>query len=154
MKILNEKEKSLAANLKMYASGSGCLSFTFVSYALNTHGHALSEKVTEQDIKEYLKSEKASEDLKNNYKICKDTNGEFCLVLNVKKISDNFLEIPFFDKVLLAEYKKDERYDFGFKLTELKGDQFEIRHISTKAAVKYFLDNETRLTKESEPLND
>ena len=137
---LSTKETELSATLKCYGSGSGVLSFVYCSYYSQTKGHAISEKVTKSDVEQFLKR---SGDSYKNYRIIEDTNGELALMLNITRVDVNTLKVPSYDsEIKIMKYQREAMNSFGLFI-ECEG--YEVKNISIKASIKYFLDNEVRL---------
>lgn len=138
MSNLEQREFDLAAKLKCYASGSGVLSFTFCSYQENSKGHAISEKITVDDIQEFLQRDENSSF--KDYVLIKDTNSELALMLNIKRLDKDTLLVPMYQsEPIQLKYRREVMSSFGLKVVS---GVDEVQHISTKSAIKYFLDNE------------
>lgn len=126
--------------LKAYASGSGCLSLVWV---YKHSGECSSRKVTLSQAKRFLKTREGKHLGENHWIVTHDDSNRVILVKMVYRIDDNHLRM--YDHERECVYRLEHINKFEFKLwfdvPEL-GREMECVNWSTRAVVRYFLDNE------------
>lgn len=128
---LVDKEKTIGAELQCYAGGGGGLSFTYCRNGIST-----GQKVTLRDVKWFIKNRRP--DL-GEFLVARNggsENGDFILFRPCKRLSTD--EISF--------NGNSYRYErLGQLLAVYNDENAEIRNESVKAAIRFYLDNESYL---------
>lgn len=139
MTRLERKEEEIGARLKSYASGNGALSFVYS----DRHGRVTSDAVTLEDARDYMKEREAH--------LSHWIVGTFDSVAGPAAFHAVVRVGP---KILvrgdrLYKYEESRAESFGITLwliDGILGRNVEVKHISTKASVRFWLDNEKRCT--------
>ena len=137
--------------IQCYASGSGCLSFTRVK-----PNGLCGMPVTMGDARRWLNTLEGKRLTGKNWEL-KDDSGHPILVKKVERVADDQLKVdgqlftysidPFHDVPLMGtdNWLADAALCITFQYPEdhiLGGEEYELKNISTRAAIRYFLKHE------------
>lgn len=129
-----KKAYNIHADIKVYASGSGALSFVWSSRGSPDipKNNATGDKVTLDDVLGFLEFAP----LYKKFKLV-EIFEEYHLIENIKENNGFYLIDGKKFKV-----KKDESRSFGLLVTRYG---YEVHHLSTKASLKFFIENKDNM---------
>lgn len=129
---MKKREHDLAAKLHCYASGSGALSFVWVSTMLADRGNATPDKVTLDDVAAFLKENKQYSTMD-----AIELWGEYHLIEKIEQIHPTEIKIGddsfSIEGDLLVKYYPD-------------GDRIIVRNYSILASFKFWKENQGNWT--------
>ncbi len=142
-------EPVVNAKLSHYFSGSGAFHFIWK----DEDNNAISRPFTEQDARDYLASDEAAYLRKQDWRVV-ELYGQWVIVKFLKRIDAGTLLIDgqeFYYTVAPLDFNDEdcpvtEIRDYRVTITAKIADRiYEVKHISTRAIIVFFLNNEAAL---------
>jgi len=137
---LKNKSDELGQELKIYASGSGALSFVWQYRYGNDKGKASGEKVTLNDALELFETAEDGHYLQH-YRLI-ELYDQFHIVKKIKHLTHNLYTEDYGTHRIYAVYENDEK-SFRMAVYGLNdyGGPYETQNISVKSALKFYIEN-------------